>query len=239
MITYPVLTVTTFLPLVGAAAILLFGDRLARWMALATTLATLAVSAPLYLFFDKTSSALQFVEVADWIPSWNIRYGMGVDGISLPFIFLSAVLSVLCVGASWTALRTRVRDFYAALLVTETAMIGLFAVTNFFLFYVFWELMIVPMFLLIGVWGGPRRTYAAVTTTFPGSWCWSSTEYSLASGHSRSGLNRLVVPRLNPVDGPSSLTCGMRSPLVSRHERVSLVTTSGLIRVMRLTPWGV
>src|SRR5438552_16707111 len=87
---------------------------------------------------------------------------MGVDGISLPFVFLSAVLSVLCVGASWTSVQTRVRDFYAALLVTETAMIGLFAVTNFFLFYVFWELMIVPMFLLIGVWGGPRRTYAAV-----------------------------------------------------------------------------
>ena len=162
MITYPVLTVTTFLPLIGAAAILLSGDRPARWIALAATLATFAVSAPLYLTFDKTSSALQFVEVADWIPSWGIRYGMGVDGISLPFIFLSALLSVLCVGASWTAVQTRVRDFYAALLITETAMVGLFAVTNFFLFYLFWELMIVPMFLLIGVWGGPRRTYAAV-----------------------------------------------------------------------------
>jgi NADH-quinone oxidoreductase subunit M len=87
---------------------------------------------------------------------------MGVDGISLPFIFLSAVLSVLCVGASWTAVATRVREFYAALLVAETAMIGLFASTNLFLFYVFWELMLVPMFLLIGIWGGPRRIYAAV-----------------------------------------------------------------------------
>ena len=144
-----------FLPLVGRGAILLPGERLARWIAPGTTLATFAVSVPLYLRFDKTSSALQFVESADWIPSWNIRYGMGVDGISLPFIFLSAVLSVLCVGASWTAVQTRVRDFYAALLVAETAMIGLFAATNFFLFYVFWELMIVPMFLLIGVWGGP------------------------------------------------------------------------------------
>ena len=137
-------------------------ERLARWIALVTTLATLAVSAPLYLHFDKTSSALQFVEVGHWIPSWNVAYGMGVDGISLPFIFLSALLSVLCVGASWTAVQTRVREFYAALLVAETAMIGLFAATNFFLFYMFWELMVVPMFLLIGVWGGPGRVYAAL-----------------------------------------------------------------------------
>jgi NADH-quinone oxidoreductase subunit M len=131
-------------------------------MALATTLITLAVSAPLYLRFDKTSSALQFVESTPWIRSWNVVYGMGVDGISLPFIFLSVVLSVLCVGVSWSAVQERVREFHATLLVAETAMIGLFAATNFFLFYVFWELMLVPMFLLIGVWGGPSRIYAAV-----------------------------------------------------------------------------
>ena len=95
---YPVLTITTFLPLVGAALILLLGSaRLGRWIALGTTLATLAVSAPLYWSFDKSSSALQFVESAEWIPEWNIVYQMGVDGISLPFIFLAAVLSVLCV----------------------------------------------------------------------------------------------------------------------------------------------
>ncbi len=159
---YPILTVTTFLPLVGAALILLLGDRLARWIALGTTLLTVAVSAPLYLLFDKTSTSLQFVESVPWIRSWNVAYGMGVDGISVPFIFLSVVLSVLCVSASWTAVQTRTRDFYAALLVSETAMIGLFASTNLFLFYIFWELMIVPMFLLIGVWGGTSRVYAAV-----------------------------------------------------------------------------
>ncbi|MGH9892217.1 MAG: complex I subunit 4 family protein, partial [bacterium] len=162
MTTYATLTVATFLPLVGAAVILVFGERLARWIALATTLTTFAVSVPLYLRFDKTSSALQFVEAVPWIPSWNVVYSMGVDGISLPFIFLSAVVSVLCVGASWTAIRIRVREFYAALLVAETAMIGLFASTNLFLFFVFWELMVVPMFLLIGVWGGPSRIYAAI-----------------------------------------------------------------------------
>ena len=163
MTDYPVLTATTFLPLAGAVLILLVGsDRLARLIALATTLATVAVSAPLYLYFDKSSSALQFVEVREWIPSWNITYGMGVDGISLPFIFLAALLSVLCVGASWTAIQTRVREFYAALLVAETAMIGLFAASNLFLFFVFWELMVIPLFLIIGVWGGPGRVYSAV-----------------------------------------------------------------------------
>ena len=157
------LTATTFLPLVGAVLILLVGsERRARWIALAATVATLAVSVPLYRYFDKASSALQFVESRDWIPSWNITYSMGVDGISLPFIFLSSVLSVLCVGASWSAIQSRAREFYAALLVAETAMIGLFAASNLFLFYIFWEVMIVPLFLLIGGWGGPGRVYAAV-----------------------------------------------------------------------------
>ncbi len=163
MTAYPVLTVATFLPLVGATLVLLFGgERRARWIALATAAATLAASAPLYLNFDKTSSALQFVETREWIPSWNITYGMGVDGISVLFIFLASVLIVLCIGASWIAVRTREREFYAALLVAETAMIGLFAASNLFLFFIFWELIVVPLFLLIGVWGGERRVYAAV-----------------------------------------------------------------------------
>jgi NADH-quinone oxidoreductase subunit M len=158
---YPILTVSTFLPLIGAALIFASPERLARWIALLTTLATLAVSAPLYLNFDKSSGALQFVESRPWIPSLNLVYGMGVDGISLPFIFLSAVVSVLCVAVSWNAIDSRVRGFYAALLGAETAMIGLFAATNLFLFYVFWELMIVPLFFLIGVWGSTGRVYAA------------------------------------------------------------------------------
>jgi NADH-quinone oxidoreductase subunit M len=160
---YPVLTVTTFLPLAGGVLILLLGsERLARWVALITTLATIAVSVPIYRGFDKTSSALQFVESRNWIPNWNISYGMGVDGISLPFIFLASLLGVLCIGASWSAIQNRTREFYSALLVAETAMIGLFAASNLFLFYVFWELILVPVFLLIGVWGGPGRVYASI-----------------------------------------------------------------------------
>ena len=162
MTTYPILTAIIFLPLVGVAVILMSSERLARWIALTTTLVILVVSAPLHWSFNKDSSALQFVESAEWIPSWNIAYRVGVDGISLPFIFLAAILSVLCVGGSWSAVQSRVREFYGALLVAETAMIGLFAAANLFLFYIFWELMIVPLFLLIGVWGGPSRVYAAV-----------------------------------------------------------------------------
>jgi NADH-quinone oxidoreductase subunit M len=162
MIAYPILTASTFVPLAGAALILFCRERLARWIALATTLATLAVSAPLYWRFEKSSGALQFVESAQWIPSWNTAYSMGVDGISLPFLFLASLLSVLCISASWTAVQTRMREFYAALLVAETAMIGLFCASNLLLFFVFWELILVPVFLLIGVWGGPGRVYAAI-----------------------------------------------------------------------------
>ncbi len=160
---YPVLTLTIFVPLLGAVAVLLFGGpRMARWIALASSLATLVVSWPLYGGFEKASGALQFVETARWIPAWNLTYRVGVDGISLPFILLSTILTPLCVAASWTAINTRVREFHAALLLAETAMVGLFAAANLFLFYVFWELMLVPLFLLIGVWGGPKRVHSAV-----------------------------------------------------------------------------
>ena len=157
----PLLSVVTFLPLLGGALLLAFGERLARWIALGTTLATLTLSVPLFVYFDRSSGALQFVERVRWIPSWNVVYGMAVDGISLPFIFLSTIVSVLCVAVSWNAIQVRLREFYAALLLAETAMVGLFAATNFFLFYVFWELTIVPVFLLIGVWGSAGRIYAS------------------------------------------------------------------------------
>ena len=160
---YPWLSITTFLPLAGAVLILAIGsERRARWIGLITTLTTLAVAAPLLWSFDKSSSALQFVESAEWIPAWNLSYGMGVDGISLPFIVLAALLSVLCVGVSWTSIAERRREFYAALLVAGTAMLGLFAATNLFVFFVFWELILIPLFLLIGIWGGPGRVYASI-----------------------------------------------------------------------------
>src|SRR5438094_10282670 len=157
---YPVLTTTAFLPIIGAALILLFGsDRVARWIALGTTLGTFAASMPLYVGFDKASNALQFVESSNWIPALNITYGMGVDGISLPFIFLAALLTILCVGASWAAVQTRQREFYAALLVAETATIEWFAASNVFLFFIFWDLMLVPASLRTGVCVGRGRVH--------------------------------------------------------------------------------
>jgi NADH-quinone oxidoreductase subunit M len=163
MTDFPILTVATFLPLAGAAIVLAAGGGgRARWIALATTLATLCVAAPLYGRFDRSASELQFVESVEWIPAWNVAYGMGVDGISLPFVLLTALLGVLCVGASWTAIRERPREFYASLLFAETAMLGLFVATNLLLFFVFWELTVVPLFLMIGVWGAAGRVYAAL-----------------------------------------------------------------------------
>ena len=160
---YPVLTVCTFLPLAGALIIIFMRrDSLIRWLALGTTVATLIVSLPIYKHFDKTTFKMQFVEIHSWIPAWNIDYKVGVDGISVLFIILVAVLSILCVTVSWKAIQTKIKAFYISLLIMETAMIGIFVSLNIFLFYLFWELTLIPMFLLIGIWGGQNRIYAAV-----------------------------------------------------------------------------
>jgi len=160
---YPVLTVIVFLPLLGGIALLLMrGDRLIRWTSLLITFATLILALPLLTDFDKSTHHMQFVETHPWIAAWGIEYAVGVDGISVLFVVLAALLSVLCVVVSWRAIDTRVKEFFLALLIMETAMIGVFVSLNLFLFYLFWELMLIPMFLLIGVWGGPNRVYAAI-----------------------------------------------------------------------------
>ena len=160
---YPVLTASTFLPMVGAL-IILFLKRgpLIKWFALATTVSTFMVSLPIYKHFDKTTYKMQFVEIYSWIPTWNINYKVGVDGISVLFIILVTILSILCVSVSWKAIKEKTKEFYISLLIMETAMIGIFVSLNMFLFYLFWELTLIPMFLLIGVWGGPQRIYAAL-----------------------------------------------------------------------------
>jgi NADH-quinone oxidoreductase subunit M len=105
---------------------------------------------------------MQFTEHHDWIPTWNITYFLGVDGISVLFILLSTLVTILCVLISWNSIKTKVKEFYIAILVLEGAMIGVFCSLDFMLFYLFWEAMLIPMYLLIGVWGGPNRVYAAV-----------------------------------------------------------------------------
>ena len=163
----PLLSITTFLPLVGALAILLLrgGEeetaRLARWIALWISLATFAVSVEVWAAFDPGRADFQLIEKADWLPDFNIGYRMGIDGISLFFVLLSTFLTPICVLASWFAVTRRVKEYMIAFLVLETLMVGMFCALDFIVFYMFFEGVLIPMFLIIGVWGGPRRVYAA------------------------------------------------------------------------------
>jgi len=163
----PLLSITTFLPLVGALAILLLrggeeeSARIARWIALWISLATFAVSVEVWAAFDPGRADFQLIEKADWLPDFNIGYRMGIDGISLFFVLLSTFLTPICVLASWFAVTRRVKEYMIAFLVLETLMVGMFCALDFIVFYMFFEGVLIPMFLIIGVWGGPRRVYAA------------------------------------------------------------------------------
>ena len=166
MLSWPILSVTTFLPLAGALFIMLLNGegesekRNARWVALWTTLITFAVSLVLVWRFDAGSAEFQFVERRPWLAG-AINYHMGVDGISLPFVILTTALMPLCIIASWGAIQTRVKEYMIAFLVLETLMVGTFCALDLVLFYLFFEGGLIPMFLIIGVWGGPRRVYAS------------------------------------------------------------------------------
>ncbi len=159
------LTLITFLPLVGSVAVLLLpkgADNAVRWTAAVFTGAALALSTWLYFVgFDDGATGMQFVEQRSWIPAFNIEYFLGVDGISLPLIWLSALIHFVAVFASW-GIRKSVKGYFALLLLLEVGVNGVFCALDFFLFYVFWEIMLLPMYFLIGIWGGPRREYAAI-----------------------------------------------------------------------------
>ena len=166
MTTWPILSVVTFLPLVGALLIWLVpGDdksarRNARWIALWTTLINFAVSLILVARFDPSIAGFQFQENAPWLDG-VIHYHMGVDGISLPFVILTTALMPFCIAASWRSVTDRVRAYMIAFLVLETLMVGTFSALDLVLFYLFFEGGLIPMFFIIGVWGGPRRVYAS------------------------------------------------------------------------------
>jgi NADH-quinone oxidoreductase subunit M len=166
MMSWPILSVMTFLPLVGALFIALLGDdeasaRNARWVALWTTLITFAISLLLLWRFDPTSPDFQFTEKYPWLGG-AINYSMGVDGISLPFVILTTALMPISIVASWEAIQRRVREYMIAFLVLETLMVGTFCALDLVLFYLFFEGGLIPMFLIIGIWGGPRRVYASL-----------------------------------------------------------------------------
>jgi NADH-quinone oxidoreductase subunit M len=164
MASWPILSVTIFLPIAGALFIALLrndeaGARNARWVALWTTLITFAVSLQLVWNFDSGLSEFQFVEKHAWLGGFG-TYHLGVDGISLPLVILTTAIMPICIGASWRSVRMMVREYMIAFLVLETLMVGTFCALDLVVFYLFFEGGLIPMFLIIGIWGGPRRVYA-------------------------------------------------------------------------------
>ena len=165
---FPLLSLLTWLPLVGGLIIMsVRGDEAtvasnARWTALWTSLIVFVLSVVLWVRFDPADPGFQFVESAVWMPQWGITYKLGVDGISVLFVLLSTVLTPICILASWEAIQTRVREYMLAFLVLETMMVGMFVALDFVVFYMFFEGVLIPMYLIIGIWGGPRRVYAAI-----------------------------------------------------------------------------
>ncbi len=160
--THWILTLLLALPLTGAVACLVGSERRARWTALATTLAAFALSLPLFWTFSTGTAEFQNVASFPWIERWGIRYAVGLDGISLLLLLLTTVLMPLAVAGSFSYIRRREKAFYASLLILMMGMLGVFVALDLFLFYVFWEVTLIPMYMIIGIWGGKRRIYSAV-----------------------------------------------------------------------------
>jgi NADH-quinone oxidoreductase subunit M len=164
---FPILSLVTWLPLVGGLVIMCVrGDEEtvasnARWTALWTSLIVFGLSLILWVKFDTAEPGFQFVENVPWLPEYGVGYKMGVDGISVLFVLLSTALVPICILSAWEAIHTRVREFMLAFLILETMMVGMFSALDFVVFYVFFEGVLIPMFLIIGIWGGPRRVYAS------------------------------------------------------------------------------
>jgi NADH-quinone oxidoreductase subunit M len=159
------LSVVTLAPAIGAIMLALVpgrSDRLHRWLALLISLAVFALSCFLWTGFNADNPDFQFVESASWIPQFGISYHVGIDGISLLLVLLTTLLMPVVILGSWTSITDKVKGFHISMLLLTTGMIGAFVALDLFLFYVFWELMLIPMYFIIGVWGGKRRIYAAV-----------------------------------------------------------------------------
>jgi len=166
MLTQNLLSFAIWLPILGGVAVLATGSDarapLARWLSLVIAIATFVVTIPLYTGFDMHSTAMQFVELRDWIPAFNIHYHLGIDGISLLLVLLTSFTTILVVIAGWQVIEVKVAQYLAAFLFMEGLMIGVFAALDAILFYVFWEAMLIPMFVIIGMWGGENRVYATI-----------------------------------------------------------------------------
>ena len=161
----PLLSLVIWLPILGGIAVLFVGDESpgrAKALALTVSILTFLVGIPLYTSFNAATASMQFQEFIPWIPAFNAHYHLGVDGFSMPLILLTAFMTILVVIAGWEVIQYRVAQYMAAFLIMEGLMIGVFAALDALLFYVFFEAMLIPMFLIIGIWGGPRRVYATL-----------------------------------------------------------------------------
>ncbi|MGB9428693.1 MAG: NADH-quinone oxidoreductase subunit M [Gammaproteobacteria bacterium] len=162
---FPILSVLLWLPIAGGIVVLLAGrvaPRSVRWLALFFSILVFAVSVPLWTEFNTGTAAMQFVENLPWITTFNVHYHLGVDGIAMPLILLTTFMTVLVVIAGWEVIQYKVAQYMAAFLIMEGLMNGVFASMDALLFYVLWEAMLIPMFIIIGIWGGPRRIYATL-----------------------------------------------------------------------------
>jgi NADH-quinone oxidoreductase subunit M len=159
------LSIVLFTPLAGALVLLFVSRRheqMIRWIANIVAVAGLAISLPLWFRYDSQNPAWQFTERADWIPSIGADYFLGVDGFSMLLVLLTALMGCIAILSSWTSITERVKEYYVCMLVLQTGMIGVFVALDFLLFFLFWEVMLVPMYFLIGIWGGGRRLYSAI-----------------------------------------------------------------------------
>ncbi len=162
---FPILSLLLWLPIAGGLLVLLAGRFLpgtVRWLALLVALVSFAVSVPLWTQFDASTAAMQFGEKLPWISTFNVYYSLGVDGISMPLILLNTFMTILVVAAGWEVIQYKTSQYMAAFLILEGLMNGVFSALDGMLFYVLWEAMLIPMFIIIGVWGGPRRVYATI-----------------------------------------------------------------------------
>ncbi len=164
-LSFPILSALIYFPLLGAV-LLLFVNRnrttFIKGFTLVFSLIEFGLSLPLFFLFKEGVQGMQFVEKAPWFPEWGISYFLGIDGISLLLVLLTTFLTILCVLISWKSVENRVKEYFITFLFLETAILGALCALDLVLFYIFWELMLIPMYLLIGIWGGPRRVYAAI-----------------------------------------------------------------------------
>jgi len=162
-LSYPILTLIVFTPILGSFGLFFINTELMQkiW-GLIVTLVTMVISLSLYTHFDSTTAKFQFAEVYKWFPALNLQYSVGVDGISVLLVLLTTFVMPLCILCSWKYIHERIREFVFSVLIMEGVMIGVFVSLNTVMFYIFWEAMLVPMYLLIAVWGGPRKDYASI-----------------------------------------------------------------------------